>query len=316
MVYVEKRKENKKTLYYLTKSYRVKGKIKKKRVFLGTNLSKEQLFTLINDAKITLGEINFDKILSSKELIEFETIKISLKDKINLFEKNNFYQNFISEFTYDSNAIEGSSLTLEETNNLLFEGISPKNKPLIHLIEAKNHKESYDYTLSLKQNKLSTPLICKIQKIVVKNTLPEHLKNQEGQLRTLNVKIGEHVAPPHFFVPRKLKNIITWYNKNSNKYHPIIVAAYFHSEFESIHPFIDGNGRTGRLLINFMLTKQNYPPVIIFLKYRAEYFDALKKARENKNLKPLINIIKKCYKTMEKKYNYTPQKNYKKFMKK
>ncbi|MEI7962002.1 MAG: Fic family protein [archaeon] len=302
MVFVEKRKDGTNTLYYLAKSFREKGKVKKKRVFLGTNLTPEQIQALSDDANKILGEISFDSVLSPKEAIEFEELKQSLNEKIITFDKESFYQHFITEFTYNSNAIEGSSLTLQETSHLLFEGITPKNKPMKHLIEAKNHKEAYDFVSVIKQKKLSTPLICKIQKIVVKDTLPEHLKGQDGILRTVNVRVGEHIAPPFFVVQRKLKTLITWFNINMNKHHPLVVAAYFHSEFESLHPFAEGNGRTGRLLINFMLTKQGYPPITIFLKHRFNYYQALEKARNSKNLKPLINIMKKCYKEMEKTY--------------
>jgi Fic family protein len=303
MVFVEKRSRGKDTLFYLAKAFRQKGKVKKKRIFLGTNLSKEQLVTLVDDAKKELGEINFESVLNIKALAEFEALKLSLNEKINAFDRESFYQHFISEFTYDSNAIEGSTLTLNDTTNLLFRGITPKNKPMKNLIEAKNHKEAYDFVCGLKQQNLSTEFLCDIQKIVVKNTLPEHLLKQEGVLRTVNVEVGQHIAPHFMVVPRKLKVLIKWFNSNKKKYHPIVVAVYFHSEFESLHPFADGNGRTGRLLINFMLTKQGYPPITIFLKHRFDYYDALQKAREEKNLKPLINILKKCYKEMEKIYS-------------
>ncbi|MCX6804212.1 MAG: Fic family protein [Candidatus Diapherotrites archaeon] len=302
MVFVEKRKEGTSTLYYLTKSFREKGRVKKKRVFLGTNLTPEQVRTLSDDANKILGEISFDSVLSPKEIVEFEELRHSLNEKISTFEKDNFYEHFITEFTYDSNAIEGSSLTLAETSHLLFKGITPKNKPMKHLIEAKNHKEAYDFVSSLKQKKLSTPILCKIQKIVVKDTLPSHLEGQDGRLRTVNVKVGQHIAPPFFVVQRKLKTLIKWFNLNMNKHHPIVVAAYFHSEFESLHPFAEGNGRTGRLLMNFMLTRHGYPPITIFLKHRFDYYLALEKARNEKNLKPLIKIMRECYKEMEKTY--------------
>ena len=81
-----------------------------------------------------------------------------------------------------------------------------------------------------------------------------------------------------------------------------MVAAYFHSEFENIHPFIDGNGRTGRLLMNFMLAKAGFPPITILFKYRQKYYQALEKARKEKNLKPLIKIMKDSYKNMLKIY--------------
>src|SRR3989344_3003597 len=226
MVFVEERKKGKHTQYYLVKTFREKEKVKKKSIFLGTDLNSLQLEKLKEDATIELGEIDFEKLLDKKEIKEFEEIKNKLNKEIGSFAPESFYQHFLTEYTYDSNAIEGSSLTLEETNNVLFEEISPKNKPLKHVQEAKNHKKAYDYVMSLKEEKLNQETICEIQKKVVENTLPEHLKEFEGKLRGVNVRVGLHIAPPYYTVPRKLGTLIKWFNANHKKYHPIVVAAY------------------------------------------------------------------------------------------
>jgi len=302
MVFVEERKKGRHVQYYLVKAFREKNKVRKKSVFLGTDLNKTQLEKLAADAKVTLGEIDFDNVLSNKEIKEFETLKDKLNKRIENIYPENFYEHFLTEFTYDSNAIEGSSLTLRETAGVLFEGISPNNKPMKHVQEAKNHKRAFDFTMGLKKKKLNRTAICKIQKLVVEKTLPKHLKEFEGKLRRINVRVGVHIAPPYYSVPRKLGTIIKWFNSNHDKHHPIVVAAYFHSEFENIHPFVDGNGRTGRLLMNFMLTKAGFPPLTIFLKYRQKYYQALEKARKEKNMKALVKIIKKNYQDMLKMY--------------
>ncbi len=302
MVFVEERKKGKHVQYYLAKTYREKGKVKKKAVFLGTDLSPVQLEKLAADARVELGEIDFDRVLGRKEKAEFEALRKGLNKRIGEMAAKDFYRHFLTEYTYDSNAIEGSSLTLEETGNVLFEGISPKNKPLKHVQEAKNHKDAFDYVMGLKQEGLAQGTICRVQEKVVKNTLEAHLKKFKGKLREVNVRVGTHIAPPYYSVPRKLGALIKWYNANRKKHHPVIVAAYFHAEFEGIHPFVDGNGRTGRLLMNFMLKKAGFPPITIFFKYRAEYYQALEKARRKKNLKPLIKIMKKCYKDMLEAY--------------
>src|SRR3989344_5991141 len=303
MVFVEERKKGKHTQYYLVKTFREEGKVKKKSVFLGTDINDMQLEKLKEDATIELGELDFEKVLSKKEIKEFEEIKNRLNKEIESFAPESFYQHFLTEYTYDSNAIEGSSLTLEETSNVLFEEISPKNKPLKHVQEAKNHKKAYDYVAGSKEEKLSQDLICEIQKKVVENTLLEQLKEFEGKLRGVNVRVGLHIAPPYYLVPRKLGALIKWFNANHKKFNSIIVAAYFHSEFETIHPFVDGNGRTGRLLMNFMLKNAGFPPITIFFKYRQEYYNALEKARKEKNLKPLIKIMKKSYQDMLEIYS-------------
>jgi len=299
MVHIEERVEGKKKKYYLAKTIRNKDKVRKKRVFLGTDLNKIQIEKLKKDAMIELGEIDFEDVLNENEIKEFENIKERLANKIANFDKNSFYELFVSEFTYDSNAIEGSTLTLDETNQVLFEGISPKGKPLIHVQEAKNHKEAYDFIVKSKRKKIDTKFLCGIQQIVVKETRI----NGIGELRTVNVRVGTHVAPQFYSVPRKLTALIKWFNSNVNKYNPIVVSAYFHAVFEEIHPFVDGNGRTGRLLLNLMLQEKGFPPIIIFFEQRQAYYSALEKARMEKNLLPLINVLKKGYEKMIKKLN-------------
>jgi len=303
MVFVEERKKGKHVQFYLAKTFREKSRVRKKAVFLGTDLNKVRLEKLSANARVVLGEIDFDRVLSKKEISEFKILKEELNKKIGDMAPKDFYQHFLTEFTFDSNAIEGSSLTLEETGNVLFEGISPKNKPLKHMQEAKNHKEAFDYVMGLKQEKLSRALICRVQGKVVKNTLAENPKEFEGKLREANVRVGVHVAPPYYSVPRKLGALIKWFNANQKRHHPMVVAAYFHSKFEGVHPFVDGNGRTGRLLMNLMLKKAGFPPITIFFKYRADYYQALEKARGEKKLKPLIKIMKNCYRDMLKAYS-------------
>ncbi|MEK6958057.1 MAG: Fic family protein [archaeon] len=303
MVFVEKRKRGKRTYFYLVKNFREKGKVRKTSVFLGADLNAMLLEKAVSDAKIELGEIDFEKVLSENEIREFEGLKNTLNGFISNFEPTNFYEHFLAQFTYDSNAIEGSTLTLRETANVLFENISPSGKPMKEVQEAKNHKEAFDFVMQMKSTKMSSNLVCKLQGKIVKDTLPAHLKQFEGDLRGVNVRVGNHVAPPFYSVPRKLGALIKWFNANSGKFYPVVVAAYFHSEFESIHPFVDGNGRTGRLLMNFMLKSKDFPPINVPVKYRHKYYDSLEKARVKKNLKPLIKIMELSYKEMLKTYS-------------
>ncbi len=297
MVHIEERIEGKKKKYYLAKTIRDKDKVRKKRIFLGADLNTIQIEKLKKDAMIELGEIDFETVLSKKDITEFEKIKDKLNKQIANFDKDSFYELFVSEFTYDSNAIEGSTLTLDETNQILFEGISPKGKPLVHVQEAKNHKEAYDFIIHNKRKKLDTKFLCELQRIVVKETR----QNGIGELRNVNVRVGTHVASPFYSVPRKLTALVKWFNSNFNKHNPVVVSTYFHAMFEEIHPFVDGNGRSGRLLLNLMLQEKGFPPLIIFFEQRQAYYTALEKARIDKNLLPLIKLIKKCYEKMLKK---------------
>jgi Fic family protein len=301
MGFVEIKERNGHKLYYFAKAVREGKKVKKKRIFLGTDLSDELIGRLSKDALIELGELDFENILNSKEQKEFELIKITLNKLISQMEGKSFYEHFITEFTYSSNAIEGSTLTLKETSKLLFEGLSPK-KSMKNIIEAQNHKRAYDYLTTIKEEKISQELVCQIQKLVVEGTLTEELKEYEGKLRGVNVSVGTYIAPPFIQVPRRLTALIRWFNSNRGKIHPVVLATYFHSEFENLHPFVDGNGRSGRLFVNFMLTNLGYPPIVIFFKHRPKYYEALERAREKKDLKPLIKIIQKCYLEMIETY--------------
>lgn len=109
-----------------------------------------------------------------------------------------------------------------------------------------------------------------------------------------------HRGAPQNKITLLLKELVTWYNKNKNRYHPIVLAAVVHNQFENIHPFQDGNGRVGRLLLNNILLKHDMPPVNIELKNRRRYYDTLQAYEKEGNLRPTIELILKEYKRLEK----------------
>ena len=183
-------------------------------------------------------------------------------------------ENFKLEWTYNSNAIEGNTLTLKETKVVL-EGITIGGKTMREHLEAINHKEAIDFLEELVQdnNKLSEIDIKNIHAIVLKGIDNENA----GRYRTENVIISgaSHIPPDAIIVPESMEKLIYRYDEWKEKYHPIIVAALLHAEFVKIHPFIDGNGRTARLLMNFEVMKNGYPPIIIKNEERHKYYDAL-----------------------------------------
>ncbi|HLD41696.1 MAG TPA: Fic family protein, partial [archaeon] len=238
-MYVEKQRRGKKVYFYLVKSLRKGEKVGKEKVFLGSGLSKQDIKEKMESAKGKL-DLVFG-IVNKKEEKEIETLKDQLNKIISTIPKENFYEHFITEFTYDSNAIEGSTLTLEETRSVIFEGMSPK-KPLKQVKEALNHKESFD-AMENHSGKMDLKFICKLQGLVVKEVLPDYLQIFEGKLRGVNVRVGNHIAPGFDKVPGLLKKLLLWYRKNNNELNPLVAAAHFHCAFEEIHPFVDGNGR-------------------------------------------------------------------------
>ncbi|KZX38221.1 Fic family protein [Wohlfahrtiimonas chitiniclastica] len=179
------------------------------------------------------------------------------------------------EWIYHSNAIEGNTLTLNETKVIL-EGLTVgQGKTLREHLEVINHQEAIDYIQSLIQSDadLTENIIKETHYLVTKNTVKD-----AGAYRTQNVVIsGASTAPPnHIKVPEAMAELIQWFNSEEfNQYHPVIRAAMFHNEFVKIHPFSDGNGRTGRLLSNLILMQADYLPVIIRAENRLAYYDAL-----------------------------------------
>jgi len=229
-------------------------------------------------------------LLNEKEKKELEKIK---KEYLNQHKANleNRYESFVSLFTYDSTNIEGNTFTLQETSRLLFENITPR-KSMREINEVINHKKAFDFILNNKKD-MSKELILQIHKLVIQNTLRPELENQIGKYRTLQVYIrGTQWLPPKpEDVPKEMGSLLTWYSKNKKVLHPLILAAYFHSAFETIHPFVDGNGRVGRLLMNFILHKHKYPMINIPNKKKHIYYQSLKESQLKGDLRGLVKFL-------------------------
>lgn len=185
----------------------------------------------------------------------------SLRDKLAL------------EWTYHSNAIEGNTLTLRETKVVL-EGITVGGKSLAEHLEATNHRDAILYVEDIvEQNEeLTEWQIKNIHSLVLKRID----ENEAGRYRRENVVItGASTTPPGFLhLEPEMQSMIEWH-RNSGLLHPVMRAAELHTRFVEIHPFIDGNGRTGRLVLNFELMKAGYPPAVIRKEDRLAYYEAL-----------------------------------------
>ena len=229
-------------------------------------------------------------IAQIKEKKELEKIK---KEYLNQPKGNleNRYESFVSLFTYDSTNIEGNTLTLQETSQLLFDNITPR-KSLREINEVINHKKAFDFILNNKKD-ISKELILQLHKLVVQNTLRPELESQIGRYRTLQVYIRgtEWLPPKPEEVPKEMGSLLSWHSKNKNILHPLILAAYFHSAFETIHPFVDGNGRVGRLLMNLILHQHKYPMINIPNKKKYIYYNSLEEAQLNGNLRSLVKFL-------------------------
>ena len=215
----------------------------------------------------------------------------------------NLHEDLVLRWTYHSNAIEGNTLTLKETKVAL-EGITIGGKTLREHFEAINHKDAILFMedLAQKEERLSEYSIKQIHSLILKNIDDEN----KGKYRTTNVIISgaEHKPPQSFEVQSKMQEFIKNYNENITKLHPIELASFVHIEFVKIHPFIDGNGRTSRLLMNLELIKAGFPPVVIELEDRLEYYKALDIAHTENDYKPFLELMKKVVEKSFEPYFY------------
>ena len=227
------------------------------------------------------------KELDNKRPIPKETLR-SLEESINL------------EWTYNSNGIEGNTLTLRETQVVL-EGITVGGKSIKEHLEAINHEKAILYLNDLvkENNPITEWNIKSIHQLVLKDIDDENA----GRYRRENVTIkgATHIPPDYLKVPELMEKLILNY-ENWNDFHPIIQAALLHGELVKVHPFVDGNGRTSRLLMNLDLMNHGYNPVIIKKEDRLKYYEALDKAHTTSDYTDFVKLITKLEIVMLRKY--------------
>ena len=308
-MYVEKRKVKGKIKYYLAHSFREGGKVHKIRKYLGADLDDVLLEKRRDRAEgLILEEIDKYKIIKdplhdkiSQEEIEFIKELQSAADLkiIHLSEKQ--WQTFSEIFSYNTNAIEGSEITLFETKEIIEENKWP-NKPKEDIAETYGVDEAIFFIRKTKEH-ISLDLIKQLHKIVFKNSKDFagefRKRGQEVVVRTGPGIIVHEGAPSSRVIPL-LKELIGWYNKHKNEYPAILLGAVVHNQFENIHPFADGNGRVGRLLLNNILLKHKLPPLNIDLKNQNEYYYTLQTYEKEKNIRPTIELILKEYENLKK----------------
>jgi Fic family protein len=201
-------------------------------------------------------------------------------------------EQFELEMTYNSNAIEGNSLTLKETYLVISEGLTIKGKPLKDHLEAKNHTEALVYLYDLidkgKKHTISEHLIRSLHHLVVQDTDREWA----GQYRNSNVMITgtDHKPPEAFEVPKLIRDLIEWVRAEKSRLHVVELAAMFHHKLVHIHPFFDGNGRTARLAMNIFLLQASFPLVIVLKNDRKRYYRVLALADKGQ-YEPLVRFI-------------------------
>ncbi|PIW75294.1 MAG: hypothetical protein CO002_02845 [Candidatus Portnoybacteria bacterium CG_4_8_14_3_um_filter_44_10] len=198
-------------------------------------------------------------------------------------------EQMIVEGTYNSNAIEGNTLTLKETRLILEEGLTIAGKSMREHFEATNHRDAILFLEKIiKKHRIKEEDILAIHGLIMKNIEKETAGiYRRGQVRILGVPF----LPPNYLkVPRLMDDLLEWISRNSEKLHLIELAALAHYRFVVIHPFYDGNGRTARLLMNLILMRGGYPFVIVLANDRKRYYNALAKADKG-DFYPFINLM-------------------------
>jgi Fic family protein len=325
MVYIYVKKVGGKPYYYLRLSKRVGGKVRIKDIaYLGSEVSElEANIDKLNkkygkeirkayktlkrfiDSNHYLEKVKKLKIKSNDYidyalLEEIEAIRMHFNEhflKLDRETIKNTYKNFLVEFAYNTTSIEGNTITLNEANKLLRDNLTPNEKTPREIFDLQNTQKVF-FDLLENDFELNHDFIIRIH-----DSLMINIDARTGY-RTHDIRVirSHFDASPAKYVRTDMDLLIKWYNKNKGSLHPLVLASLFHQKFEKIHPFSDGNGRTGRMLMVYVLLKSKYPPIIIQKINRAEYLKTLAIADksppssiEPKYFKELVNYVASEY---------------------
>ncbi len=293
MVSLKKKVIGEQEYYYLEHSFRIGRKVQKKEVYLG----KEIPLDIEEIKRDFINGIYKEKFFKTVDAIKAGYSKEKANTPKSAFEKET--ETFATKFTYDTQRIEGSTLTLRETANLLEKGITPKSKPMRDVKEAETHKKLFYEMLKCKKD-ISLQLLLEWHRILLKETKADIA----GKIRKHQVAIsGSKFMPPFpAEVYPLLREFFSRYEKNKSKMHPVELAALVHLKFVTIHPFSDGNGRISRIMMNFVLHKRGYPMLDIPYTGRDSYYNALQRAQIKKADSVFVVWLIKKYIKENKKY--------------
>lgn len=214
-------------------------------------------------------------------------------DKFRNLQSEKIARAFDIEYTYESNKIEGNTLTLQETTIVIEKGLTIGGKQIVEHLEAINHIYAIDFIkkLALSRDRITERDLLQIHSLILQGIDNEN----KGRYRNVQVLISgaKHIPPQPFLVKENMTDLFDWYDENFNKLHPVELSAEMHERLVTIHPFIDGNGRTARLLMNLILLQNGFP--IAILKGDAEnrlaYYQALETAQTKGNKQPFKQLI-------------------------
>ena len=324
MVYLYKKIINERPYYYLRLSKKERGKtVVKDIAYLGndvTQIEKEleilpqkykkeiraayKVIKRFVEAEYYKKRIQEKKgrqsLYVSKELFEeVEAAHLHFQEKIIVLDhktKEELYKQFVIDFAFNTTSIEGNTIRLQEAKKLLEEQKTPKDKSIREIYDVQNTEKVFLSVLKKKEE--ITPEFV----IAIHDSLLEQIDVRTGyRVHDIRIIGSRFDVSPARYVKTDMNLLLKWWNETKTL-HPFVKAILFHQKFERVHPFADGNGRTGRMLLNYMLLKEGYPPCIIRRKKREEYIRALRSADEadlfvsdQKYYKRLVEFIAQEY---------------------
>ena len=236
-------------------------------------------------------------------LDEIDALKAAL-NKFRELDSFRIAQALELEYTFESNRIEGNTLTLRETDLVINEGLTISGKSMREHLEAINHVEAVAYIKQLIERNFSfnERELLSVHNLILRGIIPE----DAGRFRKVQVMIkgSSHMPPQPFLVPKQMEDYFLWMEENENKLHPVILAAEMHERLVTIHPFIDGNGRTSRLIMNLILLQNGYVIANIKGDYetRMKYYQSLETAQTSGNKEDFILLIAQIEKECMQRY--------------
>jgi len=231
----------------------------------------------------------------------------ALKNKLNQFRQFDSFriaQALELEYTFESNRIEGNTLTLRETDLVINEGLTISGKSMREHLEAINHVEAIAYIKQLMERNfpLNERELLSVHNLILRGIIPE----DAGRYRRVQVMIkgSSHMPPQPFIVAKEMEDYFIWYEENKSKMHPVVLAAEMHERLVTIHPFIDGNGRTSRLIMNLILLQNGYVIANIKGDYetRMNYYKTLETAQTSNNKEDFLLFIAQVEKECLERY--------------
>lgn len=238
-----------------------------------------------------------------KILDEIDALKTKL-DSFRQFDSYRIAQALELEYTFESNRIEGNTMTLRETDLVINEGLTISGKSMREHLEVINHQEAIAYIKDLmqKNTSINEREVLSIHNLILRGIHPE----DAGRYRKVQVMTqgSSHMPPQPFLVAKEMEDFFIWYETNKNSLHPIVLAAEIHERLVTIHPFIDGNGRTSRLVMNLILLQNGYIIANIKGDYesRMQYYQALETAQTKNNKEDFLLFIAEMEKESLERY--------------